>query len=153
MGGGAAGVDVEVVARVAVENVVAGVVGAAEREGGAQVAALGGVVVDDVEDDLDAGLVEAAHHQLELVQVAFRRDVARRRRKEADGVVAPVVAETFLDKVAVVDEGLDGHQLQRGDAEAHQRIERKSVGEGTGGSVRVDLGGRRIIKKTKKNMK
>src|SRR3546814_2624010 len=82
----AAAGDVEVVARVAVENVVAGVVGAAEREGGAQVAALGGVVVDDVEDDLDAGLVEAAHHQLELVQVAFRRDVARRRRKEADGV-------------------------------------------------------------------
>src|SRR3546814_8328048 len=71
---------------VAVENVVAGVVGAAEREGGAQVAALGRVVVDDVEDDLDAGLVEAAHHQLELVQVAFGRDVARRRRKGADGV-------------------------------------------------------------------
>src|SRR3546814_9611477 len=60
----AAAGDVEVVARIAVENVVAGVVGAAEREGGAQVAALCGVVVDDVEDDLDAGLVEAAHHQL-----------------------------------------------------------------------------------------
>src|SRR3546814_12586743 len=32
-------------------------------------------------------------------------------------------------------------------------IDRKSVVEGKGGSVRVDLGGRRIIKKKKKNEK
>jgi hypothetical protein len=49
---------VHVVARVVGnEAVVTGVVDAAEAERGAELVAFGGVVVDDVEDDLDAGAV------------------------------------------------------------------------------------------------
>ena len=48
------------------EPVVGGVVDALERQDRAQVVALGRVVVDDVEDHLDAGLVERPHHRLEL---------------------------------------------------------------------------------------
>ena len=61
---------VHVVARVARHEPVVGlVVDALERERRADVVALGGVVVDDVEDDLDAGLVQCEHHLLELVHL------------------------------------------------------------------------------------
>ena len=45
------------------EAVVAGVVDAAERQRRAELVAFGGVVVDDVENDLDAGRVQAADHR------------------------------------------------------------------------------------------
>jgi hypothetical protein len=54
------------------------------------VIALGGVVVDHVEDDLDARVVEPRDHGLELVDHAGC-EIARMRAKEADRVVAPVV--------------------------------------------------------------
>jgi len=78
------------------------------------------VVVDDVEDHLDAGAVERLHQVLELVHDLVRpvaRGVLRVRREEADGVVAPVVAQTALEQVGVVDEGVDRHQLDRCDSE------------------------------------
>src|SRR4029453_4553568 len=50
----------------AVEPVVAAVVDALERQRGPGVVALGGVVVDDVEDHLDAGRVQLLDHRLEL---------------------------------------------------------------------------------------
>ena len=48
------------------ETVVGGVVDAFHRQHWAQVVALGRVVVDDVEDDLDPGLVQRPDHGLEL---------------------------------------------------------------------------------------
>ncbi len=70
---------VHVVAAVVLhEAVVGGVVDAAERQRRAQVIALGGVVVDHVEDDLDAGPVQRLHHGLEL-RAPARRGCPRRR--------------------------------------------------------------------------
>jgi hypothetical protein len=87
---------------------------------GPEVVALGRVVVDDVEDHLDAGRVQRLHHRLELLGHAER--VARRvqvvRREERDRVVAPVVAQPLGVEVVVVDELVHRHQLDRGDAEA-----------------------------------
>ena len=63
----AAAGEVHVVARVVRQQPVVGrVVDAAQRQRRAELVALGGVVVDDVEDDLDAGRVQGAHHRLEL---------------------------------------------------------------------------------------
>ncbi len=57
---------VDVVARLARHRAVIGeVVDALERQGGAELVALAGVVVDDVEDHLDVGVVEGAHHVAE----------------------------------------------------------------------------------------
>jgi len=68
----AAGV-VEVDGRVAViEAVVGGVVDAAEGQRRAERAALGGVVIDDIQDHLDAGRVQRLDHGLELGDVAVR---------------------------------------------------------------------------------
>ncbi len=44
--------------------------------------------------------------------------IAHLRGEEADGVVAPVVAQALLEQVPVVDEGVHRHQLDRGDARA-----------------------------------
>ena len=49
-----------------------------------------------------------------------RRGVARLGREEADRVVAPVVRQPLLEQMAVVDEGVDRQQLDRGDAERLQ---------------------------------
>ena len=63
--------EVHVVARVVGhEPVVRGVVDPLQRQRRAEVVAFGGVVVDDVEDDFEAGGVERAHHPLELADRA-----------------------------------------------------------------------------------
>jgi hypothetical protein len=54
------------------EPVVAGVVDAAEAQRRPGLVALGGVVVDHVEDDLDAGRVQRPHHRLELAHLSAR---------------------------------------------------------------------------------
>ena len=51
--------------------------------------------------------------------------VARFGREEADRVVAPVVAQALLDQVAVVDERVHRHQLDRGDAEPLQVVDHR----------------------------
>src|SRR5690606_12618873 len=82
---------VEIIALVVAQYVVAGVVYAAEGEGGTHLVTLRRMVIDDVEDHFDVRLVQAADHQLELVDVAAGREVAGCGREEADRVVAPVV--------------------------------------------------------------
>lgn len=83
---------VEVVRLVLVDEAVVGsVVDAAEAERGAQVVALGGVVVDHVEDDLDVRLVQGLDHLLELLDLLARvrgAGVAVVGGEEADRVVA-----------------------------------------------------------------
>ena len=78
------------------QPVVAGVVDALEGQHRAEVVALGGVVVDHVEDHLDPRLVQGLDHPLELAHLlpadAGRRVVGE-RREEADRRVAPVVGQ------------------------------------------------------------
>ncbi len=115
--------------------------------------ALGGVVVDDVQDHLDAGRVQRLDHRLELLHllaqgllVARRRGVVRMRCQEGERVVAPVVAQPLLDQGAVLDELVDRHQLDRGHPELGQVVGDRGVGQaGVGaaqllGDVGVELG-------------
>ena len=74
----AAAGEVHVVARLpGLQPVVDAVVDAAQRQRRPEVVALGGVVVDHVEDDLDAGRVQRAHHHLELAHRVERRGAPR----------------------------------------------------------------------------
>ena len=133
----AAGV-VLVVARVAGHQPVVGrIVQPAEAQRGAEVVAFGGVVVDDVENDLDAGAVQHLDHRLKLVRRVAGGAVAPIGREEADGVVAPVVAQAALHQVPVVDKALDRQQLHRRHAEALQVGDRRRAGEpGVGAAQR-----------------
>ncbi len=51
-----------------IEAVIGGVVDALERQRGAALVALGRMVVDDVEDDLEARVMQARDHFLEFLQ-------------------------------------------------------------------------------------
>ncbi len=111
---------VHVPARLArLEPVVAAVVDPAEGQGRAEVAALARVIVDDVEDHLDPGVVERPDRVAHLRRVAAGQ-VARGGREEADRVVAPVVDEAALDEVPLVGDRLDRQQLDRRHPEAAQ---------------------------------
>ena len=140
--------EVEVVARLVVDDAVVGeVVDAAHRQHRAHVVALGGVVVDDVEDHLDARRVQRLDHRLELLHLALRLGaddvgqlargdavagdrVAVVRGEEGDRVVAPVVAQAALGEVVVVDELVHRHQLDGRDAERRRGARRRPGGRG-----------------------
>ncbi len=94
--------------------------------------AFGGVVVDHVEDDLDAGFVQAAHHHLELGDRAAGLPVRRVlvvRGEEPECVVAPIVSQSELQQPLVVQELVHRHQLERGDVERLEVIDDRRVGQ------------------------
>ena len=140
---------VHVVALVVLDEAVVGrVVDALEAQRRPEVVALGGVVVDDVEDDLDAGGVHRLDHRLELLDLLAlgAGGVVGVRGEEAEGVVAPVVAQALVEQRGVLDELVHRHQLDRGDAELLQVGGDRRVRE-TGvrpalllGHLRVQLG-------------
>ena len=109
---------VDVVAPVGRQAVVGRVVDALEGKRRPELVAFGGVVVDHVQDHLDAGIVEVRDHLLEFGEGEIRvGGIAAGRGEEADRVVAPVVLEALFDQVAVVHEGVDRQQLDGRDAE------------------------------------
>ncbi len=101
---------------------------------------LGGVVVHDVEDDLDAGTMQVLHHLLELVDLLpalSRRRVLRVRRQVPDRVVAPVVAQAALDEVRVVNELVHRHELDGGHAQPPEVIDRRRMRERGVGAAQI----------------
>ena len=96
--------------------VINGIVDAAERQRGPELIALGGMVVDDVEDDFDSGGVHDLHHRLKLADRGGGK-VTRDGSEEADGVVSPIIAQAALDERAVIDEIMHGHEFDGSDAE------------------------------------
>ena len=87
-----------------------------------------GMVVDDVEDHFEPGVMKGAHHVAEAAQ-ALRAEIARHRGEEAERIVAPVVAQTLLQQMIVVGEPVDRHQLDRGHAEALDVADHVLVGQ------------------------
>ena len=82
-----------------------------------------GVVVDDIQDDLDAGRVQRLDHPLELddlgtVLAATRVLVVR--REVADRVVTPVVTQAVRNEPTVMYELVHRHELDRGHPELRQ---------------------------------
>ncbi len=124
--------DVDVAAAV-VEAVVGAVVQTAEGQRGAVPhRLLRGVVVDDVEDHLDAGRVQRPHRTLDLVHDALRiggGGIPRVRREEAQRVVAPVVGQAPAHQGGLRGEGLDRQELQAGHAEAREVLDQRRVAE------------------------
>ena len=118
---------VHVVARVGLDRaVVRAVVDALQVEHRPEMIAFAGVVVDDVEDHFEAGGVKRLHHLLELAHLSAAvalRGVFAVRREVPVGVIAPVVAQAFVEQVLLVDELVDRQQLDRGHAERGQVLD------------------------------
>ena len=114
------------------EAVVRLVVDAPHAQRRALLVAFGGVVVDHVEDHLDAGGVQRLDHLLELlhlVAVRAARRVVVVRGEVADGVVAPVVVQAAVEQVLLVDEVVHRQQLERGDPEPGEVLDERRIGD------------------------
>ena len=121
-GGVAAPGEIAVLAAVVVHQVVVRtVVDAAEREGGAPLVSLGGVVVNHVENDLDARGVQGPDHRLEFDEAKFGvglGTVAGLEGEVTEGVVAPVIGPSLLEQEGLIDMKVDGKQLDGGDTKS-----------------------------------
>ena len=81
--------------------------------------ALGGMIVDNVQQHFEAGIMQSRDGGAKLVDRAVLR-VALLGREEGERVVAPVIDELAFDERAVVDKAVDRQQLDCGDAEPAQ---------------------------------
>ncbi len=140
---------VGVPAGVGLEAVVAAVVDALQGERRAQLAGLRRVVVDHVEDHLDAGRVQRPHHPPELADLltgGAGGGVGGVRGEVADRVVAPVVLQPAVEQMALVRELVHRQQLHRRHAQPRQMLDRRRVREARVraaqllGDARVQLG-------------
>ena len=127
--------DVDVGAVVLLPVVVAVVQTAQARAGSAETF-FAGVVVDDVEDDLDARLVQELHHSLHLAQDRVRASatvlLGRVRGvggEEVQRVVAPVVGQPVLQEPRFRGECMNGQQLQRGHPEPLEVLDHRRMRE------------------------
>ncbi len=114
------------------EVVIRLVVDPAKRQRRPELAALGGVVVDDVEEHLDPGPVQRIDHALELRHHPRRiggGGEPRIGREVAERVVAPVVAETLIDEELLADAIVHRQQLDGGDAQRRQMRDRRRRGQ------------------------
>src|SRR4029077_574352 len=103
---------------VLVKNVINVVIETAKADGRTVRPTLGGVVEDHVEYDLEPGAVQRLDQLAELIdgpKRVFAPAVAGVRRKERDGLVAPVVLQP-RGRVLLV-ELEDGHQLDSSNSE------------------------------------
>ena len=124
---------VHVVLSVTLNQTVVGlVVDASEADGWAHVVALSGVVVDHVEDNLNPRIVKCAHHALELADCAawlLGSRVVLVWRQEAEGVVAPVVAQPLFAQVVVLEELVDRHQFDSRDTKVLEVVNNRRMSE------------------------
>ena len=68
----------------------------------------GSVVVDNIQNDLDARRMQAADHRLKFINAARVTQIARLGREKADRVVPPVIAQTALGQMPIIKKGLNG---------------------------------------------
>src|SRR6516165_7322946 len=123
------------------QSVVARVVDATERQGGPEMVALTSVIVDDVENYLDTGVVQSFDGGFETGD-RLGRQKARVGCEIGDRVISPVIDETALDEMAIVDCGLDRQQLDSGHPEIDEIVDHRRRGEASEGAAmcRGDLG-------------
>ena len=105
-----------------IEAIIAGVVDAAKTQGRPHLVAFRGVVVNHVEDDFDAGVVQNLNHGLEFAEAAVGQ-IQRVRSVESKGVVSPVIPQVLLDEAAVVEESVHGKQFHRRHAQIGQMFD------------------------------
>ena len=123
-----------------------GVGRALPRQGRTEVVALRGVVVDHVDDDLEAGGVQGVHHVAELgdlfAALSMRR-IGGVRSEVAHGVVSPVVGEAAAEQHRLGHEVLDGQQFDGRHAQVDQIVDHRLLGHARIGSAQF-LGNARV---------
>src|SRR5262245_18459081 len=103
------------------------------------------MIVDDIENDLDAGIVQRAHRTLKALDAGIA-EIARLRRKIGKRGTAPVIFEILLNEKTVIDKGVDRQKFKRRNADLLQmfddfRVAERRVGAAPGfWHIRMKLG-------------
>ena len=133
---------------VRLQHVVLAVAQPAEGQRGPVLVGFGTVVEHHVEDHLDPGAVQLAHHRPELVAHARRIGrIARFRREIADARIPPVIAQAeplqaFLVGACVHGQQRDGIDPQRAQVADEGRMRQPRIGAAQGRRhVRMQAGG------------
>ena len=133
--GVAAAGAIDVAARIfRVELVVARIVDAAEGERRPEMVAFRRVVVDHIDQGLDAGRGEFADGEAQPARTALP-EIARLGGEVVVGLVAPEIDEALVHEEAVVGEGLDRQEFEGGDAELQQVLDDRRMGEAESGAA------------------
>ena len=74
------------------------------------------VIINNIHYYFYSGRMQTLHHRLELIN-SSSRGIAHFGGKEADGIVSPVVSQSFLSEGAIVGKYMDRHQLNCGHTE------------------------------------
>ena len=120
----AAAGHIVIVARVARHQaVVRGIVHSLERHCRAEMIPFAGVIVDDIQNDLEPVPVQCSHHAFELVDRSLRiaiRSESEIGSEEAERVVAPIICHSALGHEPLINMMMDGKQF---DGRHSQRTE------------------------------
>jgi hypothetical protein len=98
-----------------------------------------GVIVDDVKNHLDSRGVELTDHLLKFLHGFFRaaRRITRVRGEKRQAVITPVIRPTALQQKGLVEVIMNRQQLNRGDAEFVQVVDRGRGGKAGVSSAQV----------------
>src|ERR1035438_1252096 len=96
------------------QPVVARIIDALERKSGPQFVAFRGVVVDYIQQYLNASIVEARNHLFEFAEtILWIRGIYWIRSKKPERVIAPIIFEFLVQQRTVVHERIYRQQLNR----------------------------------------
>src|SRR5215813_184636 len=82
------------------------------------------MVVDDVEDDFDASIMQSRHGRSKSIERSIR-GITRLGCEKAQRIVAPIVAKAALDQMAIIDKGVDRQQFKCGDTQTLEMIDHR----------------------------
>ena len=108
--------------------VIDGVVYAAERNGRPEMIGLHRMVVDDIQNHLDAGRMQRRDGGAQTLR-STRARIARLRREIGERRIAPVVAQVLLGEEAIVGERVDRQQFDRRHADLEKMLDDRRVAE------------------------
>src|SRR5215472_12377857 len=94
------------------------------------------MIIDNVEENLDAGIVQRSDRCLEADN-AFFAEIAWFGRKEGKGRIAPIVSQPLFHQQPLVAKGMDRHKFDSRDSELDEmlddcRMAKSSIGSAHG---------------------
>src|SRR5262245_23387548 len=94
------------------------------------------MIIDNVEENLDAGIVQRSDRCLEADN-AFFAEIAWFGRKEGKGRIAPIVSQPLFHQQPLVAKGMDRHKFDGRDSELNEmlddcRMAKSSIGSAHG---------------------
>ena len=111
------------------QAVIGSIVDSTQRQCRAPLVAFPGVVVDDIQNDFNPGFMQSLHHVFKLVDHLIRatcRGITGFRCEKRQCVVAPVIAQSMRNQVAIIDMIMHGHQFHSRDTQFLQMINRRT---------------------------